>query len=399
MKLNFGVLVLISLFTSSAESQSSLRRIDTDAAAGLSAAVVVENCQLIHTTQILPLDDDARFHGGTTNAQVDRVLERLEELMTACHATRERVVKLNVYVADAATRDVVRKRLADWFGPGSLPAVSYVATALPIAEARVALDAVIAIEQTAGETAPGFGTLKGSGKNSAWSVLPRGDAIYIAGQAEPGELAEATWATLDSLLRTLRHMELDRRHIAAIKCFLQPMDRVAVVDQEVKRFFGAAAIPPVSHVEWVSGSLPIEIELIAYAPPIKGSETVSVSATPWLKASPVFSRVARIHGDRRIYVSGLYSTVDGNGEIQTRDIFRSLGEILTKSGSDMRHLAKATYYVSDDDASAQLNAIRPSIYDPQRPPAASKAVVKDVAAERRGIVIDMIAAPAAKAGS
>ena len=113
----------------------------------------------------------------------------------------------------------------------------------------------------------------------------------------------------------------------------------------------------------------------------------------------MFSRVARIHGDRRIYVSGLYSTVDGNGEIQTRDIFRSLGEILTKSGSDMRHLAKATYYVSDDDASAQLNAIRPSIYDPQRPPAASKAVVKDVAAERRGIVIDMIAAPAAKAGS
>jgi hypothetical protein len=55
---------------------------------------------------------------------------------------------------------------------------------------------------------------------------------------------------------------------------------------------------------------------------------------------------------------------------------------------------KATYYVSDDDASKQLNVIRPKFYDPQRPPAASKAIVPAVGVSERSITIDMIAVPA-----
>jgi enamine deaminase RidA (YjgF/YER057c/UK114 family) len=394
MKLNFRALMLIGLFASSASSQSLLRRIESDPATGLSAAVVVEDCQLIHTSQILPLDEQGRLNGGTTEEQLEQVLKQLDDTITACNTARDRVIKLNVYVADAPTRTFVSTRLADWFGKDSLPAVSYVATVLPVSEAVVALDAVIASEENVDAKLPSFGTLKDDELKADWSVMPRGDVVYVSGQAEPGALAEATRATLDSLLRTLRHMNLDQQHIAAIKCFLQPMSQVGIVDPEIKKFFGDTTLPPVSHVEWISGSLPIEIELIAYAPSAGGDETVSFSALPWLSTSPVFSRVARIHGDRRVYVAGLYSTGDGSGEAQVRSSFRSLAEILTKAGSDMRHLAKATYYVSDDDASSQLNAIRPSIYDPQRPPAASKAVVKDVASERRSITIDMIAAPA-----
>ncbi len=76
-----------------------------------------------------------------------------------------------------------------------------------------------------------------------------------------------------------------------------------------------------------------------------------------------------------------------------RSIFSQLDTILTQSGSDLRRLAKATYYVSDDDPSAQLNKLRPEFYDPERPPAASKAMVRGVGHPDRGITIDMIAAP------
>ena len=48
---------------------------------------------------------------------------------------------------------------------------------------------------------------------------------------------------------------------------------------------------------------------------------------------------------------------------------------MEQTGSDWKHLAKATYYVTDDEVSKAHNAIRPKYYDPERPPAASKAMV------------------------
>ncbi len=378
--------------TSSARAESPLRRIE-GAVPGQSAAVVVDDCRLIHTTQILPVDADGRVAGATPGDQVDHVLSRLGEIIAASDTSRRRAVKLNIYVADAATRDLVRQKLPGWFGDADLPAVSYVETALPVAGAKVALDAVIASALKNSAAQPTFGTLN-AGRAVDWSELPRGDVVYVSGQAEPGELAEATRETLNSLLRTLRNMQLGRQHIVGLKCFVQPMSEAHVVDRELRRFFGEATIPPVSLVEWSSSSRPIEIELIAYAPPVDATETVSFSAPPWMRTSPVYSRVARIHGNRRIYTSGLYANDEGDGAAQVQDIFRSLKGILASTGSDVGHLAKATYYVSGDDASAQLNAIRPSIYDPKRPPAASKAFVKGVAADRRSITLDMIAAPA-----
>ena len=40
--------------------------------------------------------------------------------------------------------------------------------------------------------------------------------------------------------------------------------------------------------------------------------------------------------------------------------FASLKQILQQAGSDLRHLAKATYYVSDDVADRKLNEIESS---------------------------------------
>jgi enamine deaminase RidA (YjgF/YER057c/UK114 family) len=75
-------------------------------------------------------------------------------------------------------------------------------------------------------------------------------------------------------------------------------------------------------------------------------------------------------------------------------VFAKLERILQQSGSDLRHLVKATYYVSADAASTKLNELRPNYYDPARPPAASKAVVESVGHAGLGLSMDMIAVPA-----
>ena len=52
---------------------------------------------------------------------------------------------------------------------------------------------------------------------------------------------------------------------------------------------------------------------------------------------------------------------------------------------------KATYYITDEDASRALNELRPKYYDPARPPAASKATVAGVDPAGRNVTLDMIA--------
>jgi enamine deaminase RidA (YjgF/YER057c/UK114 family) len=63
------------------------------------------------------------------------------------------------------------------------------------------------------------------------------------------------------------------------------------------------------------------------------------------------------------------------------------------AGSDFQHLVKATYYVSDSEASKELNNLRPKVYEAEKPPAASKVSLKDIGAPGRGLLVDMIAAP------
>jgi enamine deaminase RidA (YjgF/YER057c/UK114 family) len=172
------------------------------------------------------------------------------------------------------------------------------------------------------------------------------------------------------------------------------MEQFHVVRQQVARAFAGQKPPPVTLVEW-SSSLPIEIEMIAFAPAGNSSPeprgTVSYVTPPEMKPSPLYSRVACVHGGKMIYVSGLFAEKPGSGEAQVRDLFASLQGALKIAGGDLRHLVKATYYCSDNDASEMLNKIRPEFYDPQRPPAASKAMVRGVAAADRSVTMDMIA--------
>lgn len=395
MRLIGQTVLWLALWAVPMQGESMFKRIPSSHS-DRSAAVVVDGCSLLHTTQILPLGEDDRVVDESSDKQLEQVLNRLDETLRKAGSSRNRLVKLNVYAASVDAADLVRKRLPDWCGSDSLPAVCYVETPLPLSGAKVAVDAVAAVASQEAADAPTFGTHPGHVGPADWCLLPPGDVVYVSGQAEPGDLATATAATLDSLKRTLEHLGLDRSRIVQLKCFLDPMKEVAIVNAEIRRFFGESVVPPVVHVQWSGGSHPIEIELIAHAPATESGETVTYQWLPWLSVSPVYCRLARIHGDRRIYVSGITSTNEGDGAAQVRDIFQSLDGVLRQVGSDFRHMAKATYYVSDNDPSTQLNAIRPSLYDPQRPPAASKAMVQGVAERKRGIIIDMIAAPSSK---
>jgi len=128
-------------------------------------------------------------------------------------------------------------------------------------------------------------------------------------------------------------------------------------------------------VEWTMSG-PIEIELVAAAP---GTATaaggVDYLTPPGMKASPVYSRVARINRGKHIFISGLCGMEAVDAEGQLRGIFAELGRLLKEAGSDFKHLVKATYYVADEPASKKLNEIRPEFYDPQRPPAARGAAI------------------------
>lgn len=374
---------------------------------GVSSATVVEDLPLAHTAQLLPLDREGKLVGPeNTAAQTAQVLKSVDAALSAADSSLELAVKLNLYVSDESFVDDVKRVLAQTFRGEIRPAASWVITHLPQAGARVAADAIGIVDQRAGEQkqAPSVVSLHrsellaGRGRSAHSAVLPAGVRIYIAGQAEPGDLKTATHKTLESLRATLKFLGRSDRDIVELKAFVTPMTGAAEVEQVVAEFFGENLAPPLALVEWES-NLPIEIELVAFggeakAGPGSQASVIDFLTPPGMTASPVFSRVARIHGGPTIYVGGLYGINSTSGAEQVEEIFTTLADILKQTDGDLRHLVKATYYVADDEASLALNELRPKYYDPARPPAASKAQVRAVGRSGKTITLDMIAAPA-----
>jgi enamine deaminase RidA (YjgF/YER057c/UK114 family) len=183
-----------------------------------------------------------------------------------------------------------------------------------------------------------------------------------------------------------------------LKCFVQPMESAGLVKEEIARHFAGQKVPPVSYVEWKS-SAPIEIELVAWGGPAAekpAAEPIEYLTPTGFKASPLYCRVARIHGGGTIYFSDLFASSKADTAAQVQQPFDRLKLLLEKTGSDYKHLAKATYYVTDDEVNKAHNEIRPKFYDPARPPAASKAVVAGTGTEGVRYVMDMIAVPSSR---
>ena len=363
-----------------------LRRIGPSVTPGTSQAVVVGDVPLVHTSQVLPPDDRGR--GGDAEAQATLVLDRLQARLRQARSSLERVVKLNVYAVDDEAAAAAFRAVAARFTGEEKPAFSLVLTGLPQDDALVAMDAVAASAATE-STRDGVGV-------EGLSVLPPGRKIFVAGQAEKADnLQTATQKTMESLDRTLEFLGRAKKDIVQLKCFVTPLtaESVKEVEAGMKAVLGDGPLPPVVFVEWKS-SLPIEIELVAWGGPIEeGMPAIEYVTPPGMTTSPIYSRVARTASKETIYISGLFADRGPDARLETGTLFAGLGSILRATGSDFLHLAKATYYVSTEEASAELNSLRPKYYDPQRPPAASKAMVRGVGLPGRATTMDMIAVP------
>ncbi|SIO58207.1 Enamine deaminase RidA, house cleaning of reactive enamine intermediates, YjgF/YER057c/UK114 family [Singulisphaera sp. GP187] len=387
----FVGLVLSSGSRAEEQEKPKVRSIGPDDSTQTSAVVIVpSSMNLAHTAQFLPLDERGSIVGPERAAeQATVVLDRLEAALKAAGSGLDRVVKVNVYAARADVLPTFRTVFKARMTGQARPAVTFVIGVLAHPEALVAIDAIAETPESVRPLAP---APAGQRSGAPLAILPAGARVYVSGQAEPSmDLAEATRGTLKSLGKTLAYLGLDKSHVVQLKAFLEPMSAAAVVEREMTAFFGAGAVPPLVYVEWRSGStVPIEIELIARAGPRTDLTVVEALTPTGMKASPVFSKVVRVNRGHLVYLSGLYGPPHAKGTEQVEAIFKTLEKLLAETGSDFRHLAKATYYVTDDEASRALNDLRPKYYDAKIPPAASKAIVPGVGADGTTVTLDMI---------
>ncbi len=383
-------------------NEPSVRYLPLDAPAGMSQAVVVQGLPLVHTRQLLPLDGEGKLVGeGSADEQIEQVLTNLEAVLGAAGSGLDKLVRLNVYALSHQTAGRVREQLSKRLDPTVRPAITAVLTPLKHRKALVAVDAVavaaekgeaVALEQCEAVALEQCEAVAGETDCADAAVMPPGGVAYLSGQPERGGLAMSAVAqSLSTLLGRLRQLKLSPAQVVQVKVFLTPASSADEALSEVKKLFPGRLTPPVVFVEWIA-SAPVEIELVAQLPVTdQPADSVEHYNPPEVKPSPAFSRVALVRTERQVYISGLSARVAGDGEAQARDVFAQLESILAKTGSDMLHLAKATYYVSDDDASRGLDKLRPEFFDPQRPPAASKVTVHAVGQPGRTLTIDMIA--------
>ena len=366
---------------------------------GGAQAIRIEGAALVHTGQALPTDRSGSVDGTLSpGAQVRRALDNLARALESAGSSLDRLVRLNAVTADKRATSALASEIKARFRLDSRPAVTLVEGKLSVEGALVALDAVAASEIT-GEapvevTWAVSPSLPGVQGGSHAAVLPNGPRSFVSGRAADGEPELAATDVLVQIDETLEHLGASREQLVQLRCFLRPIEAASLVESRIVEFYGGRA-PPVVFVEWLNRQA-IEIEAIVSAAPAQESEDarpIAYLTPPGMTASPVFSRVAQAFHPASIYVSTLNGRASGSAEQQIREMFADLAGILQQAGSDLGHLAKATYYVSDESTSTALNQIRPEFYDPKSPPAASKASVRGTSVAGRSLAVDMIAVP------
>ncbi|NOX55483.1 MAG: hypothetical protein GXP27_13805 [Planctomycetes bacterium] len=378
-------------------AKGSIEYLALDAPEGMSQAVVVQGFPLVHTRQLLPRDAQGQIVGpGKVDQQVEKVLDNLEAVLHAAGSGLDRLVRLNVYALAPATIDLVRERLKARLKPEVRPAITTVLTPLPDRDALVAVDAVAVAADAGKEVAlKRVDAVAGEKDCADAAVLPRGGVVYLSGvPAEGGLTISAVDQSMSTLMTLLEELKLSRTDLVHLKVFLRPAIAADDVRKAIKKYFPNQPTPPLVFVEWLAPP-PVEIEAIARLPESsrKAGVTVEYYNPPYVRRLQIFSRVALVHTDRQIYVSSLFARKPGRGQEQALDVFDQLESILEKAGSDLRHLAKATYYVCDDPSARGMDRARLWLYDQDRPPAASKCMVHGVGKAKRTLTMDMIAVP------
>ncbi|QDV48929.1 RidA family protein [Gimesia fumaroli] len=363
---------------------------------GTSLCVIVKDDVLVHTSQILPLNiKGGRITSESGSDQCVLVLKNLNYLLEKVDSSLNQLVKLNIYVTHEDLIQEVQRLIKELKLPAQ-PACTFIVTKLSDPKVLVAMDAVAVTGSNQKLSKAVIFNDDVSGFRAA--LLPAGRTAYISGQAVKADtLAESTKKTMEELFQTIKYLGGSPENIIQIKAFLTPMSEATAASQVIDGFFPYDSKHPISLVEWYS-SLPIEIEMIVAlpgeAPASRPTETVTYKTPTGMKASPVYSRVAIAEVSDRIYVSGITSKEPGNNSTRIHSVFNQLKEIVGEAHSDMQHLVKATYYVSENEISGDFGKIRKEYYNPNRPPAASKATVKSVGIPNRILLLDMIVVPA-----
>ncbi|MFC1597322.1 Rid family hydrolase [Planctomycetota bacterium] len=376
-------------------ADASIQYVPLDAPAGMSQAVIVEGHPLVHTRQLLPVDRDGKLVGkGSVDKQVEQVLDNVDAVLKASGSSLGQLVRLNVYAIVPSTVDCVREQLAGRLEAGAGPAITSVLTPMPHRDALVAVDAV-AVAAAKGKTVAfeRCEAVAGDKDCADAAVLPRGGIAYLSGvPAEPGLTKSAVDKSMAGLWKTLETFELRGAHVVQLKVFLRPASAANEVRRELKKYFPGQLMPPVVFVEWL-GAPPVEIELIAQLPLTgESSPKVQYYNQPEVRLSQLFSRVALVRTDRQIYISSLYAPKEtGRREEEALAVFDQLETILAETGSDLRHMAKGTYYVVDAGSASGMDRVRLWRYDLDSPPAASKCMVHGVGQAKRTMTLDMIA--------
>ena len=299
-------------------------------------------------------------------------------------------------MTDASATPVIERFLAERFAGGHKPAVTFVETAPLRKGVLVAMDA-IAATASAGNQRPERLVVSGLAKqarNGAHvAVQPAGPFAVVAGLAAPGEFEAGIAGTMEQLRAALESAGLSFDHVVQIKSFIGDISRADQLREIVAGHFKGTA-PPQVVTEWLGAGPPAEIELIAAMP---GPSPAATAVEPRLTyIEPIlsrYSRVAVVRGGRPVFISGLYGP-SSDAVTQVTEMFEQLRGLLEAAGSNLTHLVKATYYVSDTAADERINAIRPTLYDPKRPPAASKIRVRGTGRPGKGSTMDMIAVTA-----
>ena len=370
----------------------------SDSPSGMfTTAVTVDRMPLVHTRQLFPFDADGELVGnGSSEQQIEQVLANLESVLRDSGSEMSTLVRVNVYALSTSIVQRFHQQLSARLGADIRPAVTSVLTPLPYRDVVVAADVVAgAAEEGEAVVLKRSKSVAGNDQSADAAILPAGGIAYLSGHPEGFDLTTLpTTKSMTRLMTTLGQLNLAPEHVVQIKVFLNPITASEDVLREIQSFFPGELAPPVVFVEWLAAA-PVEIELIAQLPAThEPVEPVKYFDPPEFRPSNTFSRVALMQADRQIYISGLYANQPSRGQPQADSLFGQLDEVLKMTGSDMRHLVKATYYVSDDDAARWVDRTRPKVYDPARAPAASKLMVHGVGHPRRTMTIDMIAVEA-----
>ena len=389
-------LILIALCVCAAAADDR-REIDREPNAGRAAAVRVGDVPLVHTATMLPVPMGQQRPDADLGRQTDQLLNNLDHALGLGGSSLARIAKLNLSVRDPEMVAGVETALARRFAGKPTPAVTLVVGVQPRADILVSGDAVGTAPDR--KLPPGARPVRLRSKNmparaaeTHAAILPPGPKVYLSGKTAAGSAAAGGRASLESLKEVMAHAQVRPEDVAQVKVMLSDPTEAAQLDAVLAEVFGPGDLPPVTLVDCRTPKPDVEIEMIAAGQPADAKRPVQLDflTPPRWKPSPQFSQVVRVNRGALIYVSAFRGDPSTDPEQQALTIFARIKDAIEAAGGDMKHLAKAMYHITGREGAAGMDKVRPKVFDPAGPPAASRNTLRHMGGAGGAMVIDMI---------